>query len=278
MTVHITNNRVIQVVSASRTSPDRSCQYLTAVISDILSTVHRLSPKLVAGAFIVHPPKVATSSEDITASKELFPVEGIRSSIRDFEEESLSLKDSNNDRSTSVAVSDLFGGCTPSRKDIGRISWAQPEPNQTHLLVEQSQTELLHEGNGVPTDDMIPSGARALLNVSSTPDMRDIDELVVTAVAANWQRVALRLGVEGCVSEVVLRNHPNDCEGACQDMLDRWLKGERHTGEEERTWSTLLTALSRAGFMELERKLRREHFRKKSREVGLQQSQVLLTV
>ena len=280
ITVNIIHNRVIQVVSASHTSPDKSCQYLTAIISDILSTVHRLSPKLAAGAYIVHPPKEATSSEGITAPppKELFLVEGIRSSIRDGEKYALSLKDSNSNRSTSVAISDLFGGCTPSRKDIGRISWPQPEPNQTHLLSEQSQTELPHEGNGVPTDDMNPSGARALLNVSSTPDMRDVDELVVTAVAANWQRVALRLGVESCVSEVVLKNHPNDCEGACRDMLNRWLRGERHTGEEERTWSTLLTALGRAGFVERERSLRREHFCNNSREVGLQQSQVLLTV
>ena len=92
--------------------------------------------------------------------------------------------------------------------------------------------------------------------------MRDVDELVVTKVSANWQRMALRLGVEGCVSEVVLKNHPNDCEGACRDMLDRWLRGERHTGEEKRTWSTLLTALDRAGFEELERRLWREHFHK----------------
>ena len=92
--------------------------------------------------------------------------------------------------------------------------------------------------------------------------MRDMDELVVTEVATNWQRVALRLGVEGCESEVVWKDHPNDCEGACQDMFGRWLRGERHTGEEEKTWSTLLTALGRAGFEELERILRREHFHK----------------
>ena len=90
--------------------------------------------------------------------------------------------------------------------------------------------------------------------------MRDVDELVVTPVASNWQRLALRLGVEGRVSEVVLKNHPNDCEGACRDMLERWLRGERHTGEEERTWSTLLTTLGRAGFVELERNVRRVHF------------------
>ena len=112
-----------------------------------------------------------------------------------------------------------------------------------------------------PTDsNTTSSGARALLDASSTPDMRDVDELVVTEVAAKLQRVALRLGVEGCVTEVVMKNHPNDCEGACQDMFGRWLRGERHTGEEQRTWSTLLTALGRAGFKELEKRLRREHF------------------
>ena len=135
------------------------------------------------------------------------------------------------------------------------------QSSQPQLLTEASQPELRHEGNGVPTNSQAtPSGARALLDISFTPDMRDVDELVVTAVAANWQRVALRLGVEGCVSEIVLRNHPNDCEGACRDMLNRWLRGERHTGEEERTWSILLTALSRANFVELERRLRKEHF------------------
>ena len=131
ITVHIINNRVIQVISASRTSADKSCQYLTAVISDILSTVHRLSPKLAAAAYIVHPPRVATSPEGITAPppKELFLVEGIQSSIRDGEKYALPLKDSNNDCS-STAVADLFGGCTPSLEDIGRICWPQPEPNQ----------------------------------------------------------------------------------------------------------------------------------------------------
>ena len=134
-------------------------------------------------------------------------------------------------------------------------------PSQPHSSAEQSETELHSEGNDVPTDSQtVPSGARALLDVSSSPNMRDVDELLVTPVAANWQRVALRLGVEGCVSEVLLKNYPNDCEEACWDMLDRWLRRERHTGGEERTWSTLLTALGRAGFEELERRLWKEHF------------------
>ena len=51
-------------------------------------------------------------------------------------------------------------------------------------------------------------------------------------------------------------DHP-DSQGACRDMLEHWLRGECHTGGEERTWFTLLTALGRASFKELERKLRR---------------------
>ena len=135
------------------------------------------------------------------------------------------------------------------------------QSSQPQLSTEASQPELHHEGNCVPIDSQaIPLGARALLDISSSPDMQDVDELIVTTVAANWQRVALSLGVEGCVIEVVFRNHPNNSEGACRDMLLHWLRGERHTGKEERTWSTLLTALSRANFVELERRLRKEHF------------------
>ena len=130
--VHIIRNRVIQVIGANVVSADESCQYLTDVISDILSTVHRLSPKLAAGAYIVHSLKSSISPEDIIAlpAKELFPVEGIQNSIRDGY--CLSLKDSNTNRFTKAAISDLFGGCTPSLEDIGRINWpcAQPDASQ----------------------------------------------------------------------------------------------------------------------------------------------------
>ena len=146
ITVYVINNRVIQVIGASVVPADKSCQYLIAVISDILSTVHRLSPKLEAGAFIVHPPKMSSLPKDITAppSKELFSVEGIQISIRDGEEYSLSLKDSNTGRSTREAVSNLFGGWTPSFEDIGRINWPQPEPTQTQPnQPEPSQPDVL---------------------------------------------------------------------------------------------------------------------------------------
>ena len=145
ITVQITSNRVIQVVGASIASADISCQYLTEVISDILSTVHRLSPKLAAGAYMVHPPKIAMSPEDITSPplKELFPVEGIRHSISYGY--CLSLKDTNTNRSTRALISDLFGGCTPSLEDIGRMNWPKPEPNQPQSLSGRSQPNVLSQ-------------------------------------------------------------------------------------------------------------------------------------
>ena len=260
--VHIIHNRVIQVMASSNMANDL-CQYLTDVVSDILSTVHRLSPKLAAAAYIVHPPKQATSTEDATAisPKELFPMEGIQTSIREQKGFALPLWYSE-DLGNMTSIADLFGGCTPTLENIERMLWTQTELDQPQCPTEPSHHEVLPEENGVLTESrIVPPGAQALLEISSTPDMRDVDELVVTAVAANWQRLALRLGVEGCVSEIVSTNYPNNCEKACRDMLDRWLRGDRHTGEEERTWSTLLTALGRAGFAELERSLRREHFK-----------------
>ena len=154
ITVHIINNRVIQVLSASIVSADKSFQYLKDVISDILSTVHRLSPKLAAGAYIVHPPKMSTSPESITVPNELFPVEGIRSSIRAHEEYSLSLKLSNSERSTIVAISDFFGGYTPSLEDVGMITWPQSEPNQSQLPSGPSQLE--PKGNQPPASQPEP--------------------------------------------------------------------------------------------------------------------------
>ena len=278
ISVYVRNNRVIQVLAASEVVDDL-CGYLSEVVSDILSTVHRFSPRLTAAACIVYPPNVATSPEGVTdlPPKELFPVEGIRQSITEHKGFVFSQKD-NEDWNT-MSIADIFGGYIPKLEYIEKITWTMPEPNQPQSVVELNQPQAVGELNQpqapsemnqpeiVNTKENIsstdsrtfPSVAQALIGISTTPDMRDMDVLIVTLVAANWQRLALRLGVEGCLSEIVFKNHPNDHEGACRDMLNRWLRVERYTGEEERTWSNLLTALGRAGFVDLERRLQKEH-------------------
>ena len=132
ITVHTTNNRVIQVVGGSNmdTSDDKSFQYFTDVISDILAVIWRLSPKLAADSYIVHPPRLVLCKDVSTPPPtELFPVADIQDSVRRCEPYCLSLKDSNN-FPTRVVISDLFGGYTPSVDCIERIIWARGEPNQ----------------------------------------------------------------------------------------------------------------------------------------------------
>ena len=201
---------------------------------------------------------MTNSPEDIVSvpKEALYPVEGIRDSIEEHKEFTLSQKVGEN-RPIMISVVNLFGECTPSLESIQKLLWTQLVSNQPHSPVEPSQPEVGTEESNPLT---VPSDAQALLGISSTPNLRDVDDLVVTMVAAKWQRLALKLGVNGCVSEIVFKNHPNDNEGACRGMLERWLRRDKHTGEEERTWSTLLAALGRAGFAELERRLRREHF------------------
>ena len=207
--VHIIHNRVIQVMASSNMANDL-CQYLTDVVSDILSTVRRFSPKLAAAASIVHPPKWATSTEDATAisPKELFPMEGIQSSIREQKGFALPLGYSE-DLGNMTSIADLFRGCTPTLENIERMLWTQIEPDQPQCSTEPSHHEVLPEGNGVLTDSrIVPLGAQALLDISSTPDMRDVNELVVTAVAANWESLALELGVKDFVNKIASKDRP----------------------------------------------------------------------
>ena len=310
--VHITNNRVIQVIGVSIKSFEQPSQYLIEVISDIRSTVRQLSPNLVADTYVVHPPPMDVVHEYTPPPQNLIPVADIQNSIENGADFTLSLKNRNS-HSTKVLVSDLFGGNVPSLEDIKRINWTQPEPNQPQSPsgpnqpepslpqpplgpnqpepnqpraftgANQSEPSLRQLPTGprqpeptlpqtstrptqqrelltvAPIDSKISLlGAQALLDVFSTPTMRDMEKLVVTPVAANWQRVALRLGVDFCLIKVIDRNHPNDCEGACRNMLDRWLRGE--TGEADHVWCSLLTALEDASFVELVRSLRRDHF------------------
>ena len=296
VTIRITNNRVIQVLSTSDVSADRSYQsfhYLSDVISDIISVVRQLSPNFAAAAYIVHPWKMAALHEDATTPppKEMFPVEDIRNSIADNEEYTLSTKDSSG-CSTRLPVSDLFGGWIPSLEDIERVLWTQHELSQPQSPAELGKTAYT-PASATPTFTpaatdpppdcsltasalsvdplqtstsplhsslLIPLGAQALLDTSAVPTLDDVNELIVTQVAAKWQNLAIKLGVKDFLIDVISKNNRHDCEEACQDMLKRWLREERHTGGEGRTWSTLLTALGRADFGELERDLRREHF------------------
>ena len=75
----------------------------------------------------------------------------------------------------------------------------------------------------------------SLLDVLSTPILEDIFWLVGTQVTAKWKSVAICLGIEACVIDIISTNCPKNCEEACIDMLQRWLAIDNHTREKERT-------------------------------------------
>ena len=105
-----------------------------------------------------------------------------------------------------------------------------------------------------------PTGDRTLLDIDSTPTLRDLDELVIGRVAHMEDTFPLHLGVESYVTAVATKNHPNDCEGALREVLDRWLKGARGTGQEDRTWHSVLRALEGSRNGELAKQLKTEWF------------------
>ena len=281
VTVHFINNRMIQMIGASISSATGSCQYLTDVISDILSTVRELSSKLAAAAYIVRPGLVSSCWQlpKLLPPGEEFLVETIQKSITGHEEYTLSLKDVHG-RSTQLPVSDLFGCCIPSLEDIEKMHWTQPEPSHPQSpAFANPQITPSHYTNPPPTPTATSTnpqapcaltatsttctqlGAQALLEITSRPTQSDVNELIVTQIAAKWKRVAIMLRVEDFLIDAIYENHPKDCIASCQDMLKRWLNEEMHTGGEERTWSALLTALGKADCGELVRSLRKEHFR-----------------
>ena len=157
--------------------------------------------------------------------------------------------------SSRLPVPDLFGGWNPSLEDIERILWTQSEPSPSQLPNDLSKPTSTaassthpptHSGAAESADPQRPhiaanplltpttasanpstptaalhyssppSGAQALMDTSSVPTLSDVNELIVTQVASQWQKFALMLGVKDFLIDTVSKNHPNDCEGACR--------------------------------------------------------------
>ena len=79
----------------------------------------------------------------------------------------------------------------------------------------------------------------------SKPTMPELLDHVVLRVAARWYHFGLALRVEDYLLEDIKATERGEVEACCTDMLKRWLRGERATGGEERSWSTVLGAVQR---------------------------------
>ena len=79
----------------------------------------------------------------------------------------------------------------------------------------------------------------------SKPTMLELLDHVVYRVAARWEHFGLALRVEDYFMDIIKADKRGEVVVCCTDMLRRWLRKERATGGEERSWSTVLGAVQR---------------------------------
>ena len=108
------------------------------------------------------------------------------------------------------------------------------------------------------------SGTHILLNISSKPTLPQLDKLIVSSVAGDWEQTATHLGVEPFLIDTVKADNPGHCEEACRGVLNRWLNAEPGSGTMERTWPSVLKVLEESGYRQVALQLRREHFEESS--------------
>lgn len=111
-----------------------------------------------------------------------------------------------------------------------------------------------------PTLVSLPTDAHTPFIIDSTPTLQAIRKFVVREVAADWNSVAIYLGIESSVIRMAKTDHPQQCELACTDVFDQWLSWEIGTGNRERTWRTVLSALEDAEHKAFIRQLKTEMF------------------
>ena len=79
----------------------------------------------------------------------------------------------------------------------------------------------------------------------SKPTLLELLDHVVLCVAARWYHFGLALGVEDYLLEDIKATERSEVQARCTDMLKCWLRGERATGGEECSWSTVLGSVQR---------------------------------
>ena len=73
---------------------------------------------------------------------------------------------------------------------------------------------------------------------------------MIEGVAALWEHLAIALGFESNVIEIVRRDMFHQSEDACREILRRWLEGQRGTRQPV-NWATLVNSLLEAGFVDM---------------------------
>ena len=83
----------------------------------------------------------------------------------------------------------------------------------------------------------------------------------IQLMAAYWDKVAIHLGIESHIIDIIKRDHPSNCEQACCDMLKRWHNREESTGPDDkpRILNDLLKALKACGLEDYAERIKKRH-------------------
>lgn len=77
--------------------------------------------------------------------------------------------------------------------------------------------------------------------------LQHIDKRVILKVAAEWESLAIQLGVGNDNIKIIKKNHSSNCEDACRELFFRWIDEEKGTGREPRTWDSVVQAIRKMG-------------------------------
>ena len=82
--------------------------------------------------------------------------------------------------------------------------------------------------------------------LTQKPTLNVITAKVVPFIASNkWRYVGLELGMESFKLEAFSSPYQEDFRSYCYDMFKTWLQGAPGTGELERTWEVVITAVEK---------------------------------
>ena len=72
----------------------------------------------------------------------------------------------------------------------------------------------------------------------------------ILIMAAHWSTIAVCLGIEQPIIDIIKHDYPMQAEPSCHEMLRRWCARDELTGEQPRTLDTVLTAMKACGLEE----------------------------
>ena len=113
--VQISDSSVVQVVGRTEAEPEKLYQYMSTIVSDVIKTTAKLSPKLEATSYIIHPYTPAMwEGAKAPPPDSLYPVSSIMDSISGGGSRVLSRTRLGGRHPHKTSLTELFGGWSPS--------------------------------------------------------------------------------------------------------------------------------------------------------------------